>query len=692
MTNDTNSSTHDDQEWKSLYRVGGVAALVMAVFIPIQTIVFIVFFALTSGIVLAQSGKQPFQVTDMRKLVNLSDPRVSPDGSRIAVIVSRPDWVKDKSKQEIELVNVAGGSLRSLTFQREEISKLSWSPDGSRLAFLAKDDKSKKSQIFVMPMNGGDPVRITDSKTGISEYTWSPDGQKIAFVVQDTVPNPKAIEHHEDAFQVTDNNYTVRAALQPWHIWIVSAKGGTAKQLTEGSWSLCTDQETISPLAWNPDGKSITFQRFPDVWEGNAWHSTIAEVDTSGGEVRTVVKDEGSGMPDYAPAGSALAFMRPRNGDQNNGNAVYVDVNGKITDATHELARNINSYVWLPGGNAMLLTGEKGTQSVMWRQPLDGNTERLDLGNVEPSGNISVSDNGVIGFIGSTPTHPSELYVMDSVNGTPKQLTDLNSFADSLALGKAESIAWKGPDGFDEDGVLNYPVDYKAGNKYPLVLVIHGGPEGASTARFSPLVQLLAAKGFFVFQPNYRGSINLGDVYQHAIFRDTGEGPGKDVMAGLEKVEQLGVIDTNRIGISGWSYGGYMTSWLNGNYPDKWEAAIEGAALNDWVMDYTIAYYQTGDIYFFGGSPWVKQYWKIWREQSPIEFARNVKAPTLILGDVGDPNVPIVNSYEMYHALRDNGVHTEFYAYPADTHFPHDIVRTTDIYKRWVDWMEKYLK
>ena len=109
-------------------------------------------------------------------------------------------------------------------------------------------------------------------------------------------------------------------------------------------------------------------------------------------------------------------------------------------------------------------------------------------------------------------------------------------------------------------------------------------------------------------------------------------------------------------------------------------------------MDYTIAYYQTGDIYFFGGSPWVKQYWKIWREQSPIEFARNVKAPTLILGDVGDPNVPIVNSYEMYHALRDNGVHTEFYAYPADTHFPGDIVRTTDIYKRWVDWMEKYLK
>ncbi len=663
-------------------------------------IFIILIFASTSGVALAQSDKQPFQLTDLRKLVSLSSPRISPDGSRVAIVVSRPDWEKDKSKQDIELVNVVDGTMRSLTFEREEISNLSWSPDGGRLAFMANDDQSKKPQIFVMPMNGGDPIKITDSKTGVSEFTWSPDGQKIAFVAQDTMPNPKAIEHHEDVFQVTDNNYTIRAALQPWHIWIVSAKGDSAKRLTEGSWSLCTDQETISPLAWNPDGKSITFQHFPDVWEGNAWHCTIAEVDTSGGEARTVIKDEGSGTPLYSPTTKTLAFIRPRNGDQNNGNAVYVDVDGKITDVTNELARNINSYAWLPDGKELLLAGENGTRSVMWPQPVDGRAEQLDLGDVNPGEeNASVSNSGVVAFIGSTSTHPSELYVLDSVTGKPRRLTNFNGFVDSLALGKAENIDWKGPDGFDEDGVLIYPADYpngslrdKAGTKYPLVLVIHGGPEGTSTVAFAPLPQLLAGKGYFVFEPNYRGSTNLGDAYQHAIFRDTGEGPGKDVMAGLAKVEQSGMIDTNRIGISGWSYGGYMTSWLNGNYPNKWKAAIEGAALNDWVMDYTISYYQTGDIYFFGGSPWVKDYWNMWRGQSPIEFARNVKAPTLILCDVGDPNVPIINSYEMYHALHDNGVHTEFFAYPADTHFPHDIVRTTDVYKRWIDWMEKYLK
>jgi len=509
-------------------------------------------------------------------------------------------------------------------------------------------------------------------------------------VAQDTVLNPKAIEHHEDAFQVTGNNFTVRAALQPWHIWLVSANGGSARRLTEGLWSLRTDQETMSPLSWNPNGKSIAFQWFPDVWEGDAWHSTIAEVDTNNREVTPVVGDEGSGIPQYSSAG--LAFVRPRHGDLNNGNAVYFDIGGKITDVTNELARNIESYAWLPY-EELLLVGEKGTQRVFWHQPLDGHADQIDLGDVNPVEETpTISENGAIAFVGSTATHPSELYVLTSIKGDLKRLTNLNSFVDSLDLGQTQSIDWKGPNGFDEDGVLVYPVDYKSGARSPLVLVIHGGPEDASTTGFSLLAQLLAAKGFFVFEPNYRGSTNLGDAYQHAIFRDTGEGPGKDVMAGLARVEDMGIIDTDHVGISGWSYGGYMTSWLNGNNPEKWKAAVEGAALNDWVMDYTIAYYQTYDLYFFGGSPWKKDYWNIWREQSPIEFARNVKAPTLIMGDVGDPNVPIINSYEMYHALHDNGVTTEFFAYPTDTHFPGGIVRRTDVYKRWVEWLEKYLK
>lgn len=638
------------------------------------------------------SAKKSFQLKDLQKLVKISSPHISPNGKQVALIATRPDWKNDKTKQEIDLVQVEDGALRKLTFQRKGLSTLRWSPDGSHLAFLAKDPKSKKTQLYIMPMNGGDAVRITNSKTGVDAYAWSPNGKQFAYIAQDTVPNPKAIKHHEDAFRVTDNNYMARAEVQPWHLWVVTTKGGKAKQLTKGSRSLGTDQGSMSAPAWTVDGKAILVSEYPNVWEGNAWHSVLVLVDAQTGKIEPVVSDEGSTDPAFAPGRKTLAFMRPRNGDQNNGFAVYVRKSGKISDATAALARNINNFVWLPDGKAMLLMAEKGTREVMWNQPVQGKAKLLNTGNVLPgSRDVSISKSGTIAFTGSTATHPTELYVMSSVNYLPHRLTNFNAFVDSLTIAKNEGVNWKF-DGFQEDGVLTYPVHFERGKKYPLVLVIHGGPEAASTVRFSPLVQLLAAQGFLVFQPNYRGSTNLGDTYQHAIYRNTGKGPGEDVMAGLKKVEEKGIVDKSDIGVTGWSYGGYMTSWLIGNYPKVWKAAVSGAALNDWVMDYTIAYYQKGDLYFFGGSPWVKKYWKIWREQSPIAYALKVKAPTLIMGDAGDPNVPIVNSYEMFHALRDNGVPVEFYVYPANTHFPHDIVRTTDIYRRWVGWMMKYLK
>ncbi len=639
----------------------------------------------------AATSVHAFQLDDLQKIVSLSDPQISPDGKWIAVLVSTPDWKTDKPKERMDLVDVASGTQRTLTWNRKGISSPQWSPDGARLAFIAEDAESKQSQVFVMPMNGGDALRVTEAKQGIDEFSWSPDGERIAFITQDPPVNEKAVKAHDDVFRVTEGNFQLRKALAPWHLWVVPAQGGKAKRLTQGDFSLETDQGGATPLAWSADGKRIVFTRFPGPYWGPSFHSVIAEVDADGGKVQTLVSAQGATNFDYAGGGDNFAFMRPRGGDQNNGFAVYVHANGMIRDATAALARNFNDYEWLPGGKNLLLQGEYGTHSVFWTQPLAGTAKRLDLGDVEATSEFSVSKTGAVAFIGVTTTHPDELYVMASVSAAPRRLTDANAFVNNLKLGRSVSLTWKGPNGFSEDGVLTYPVGYEKGRKYPLVLAIHGGPEGASTLRFSSLNQLLAAAGFLVFQPNYRGSINLGDKYQHAIFRDTGEGPGKDVMAGLAAVEKLGIVDKNRIGVSGWSYGGYMTTWLTGHY-NVWKAAVSGAALTDWVMDYTIAYYQRGDLYFFGGSPWSAKYWKIWRAQSPITYAHNVTAPTLIMGDVGDPNVPLVNSYEWYHALRDNGVTVEFYAYPADTHFPPDIVRETDVYRRWVGWMKKYLK
>ena len=652
-----------------------------------------------------------FQLDDLRKLVSLHDAQISPDGKHVVVIVSTPDWKTAKNRQEIDLVDVASGARRALTWKRSGISTPRWSPDGKQLAFIAKDstpdadaakdadadkaaDKNTdkpEAQVFVMSMQGGDPVRITHAKRGVSTFAWSPDGQHIAFVAQDEPANAKAIKAHDDAFEVTDNNFLVRAAVSPWHLWLVASAGGQVKRLTKGTFSLQNDQDDPPSPAFSRDGKHIAFTRFPSPYWGPSFRSTIATVSVNGGDPQTLVAAQGVNDFTYADGGNTFAFLRPRNGDQNNGNAVYVSSGSEPRDATQALARNFDAYAWLPKGKALLLAGAAGTHAALWEQPLSGAARKLDLGDVEANAQISVADTGAIAFIGSTALHPDELYVMDRIGRKPRRLTNVNAFVDGLTLGRTESINWKDPDGFDEDGVLVYPPGAANGGKYPLVLMIHGGPEAASTEHFSPLTQLMAAAGFLVFEPNYRGSTNLGDKYQHAIFRDTGEGPGKDVMAGLAALQARGSVDANRIGVSGWSYGGYMTAWLTGHY-NVWKAAVSGAALTDWVMDYTISYYQEGDTYFFGGSPWQAEYAKIWREQSPITYARNVTAPTLIMGDVGDPNVPLVNSYEWYHALRDHGTTVEFYAYPVDTHFPHDIVRTTDVYRRWIGWMQRYLK
>jgi dipeptidyl aminopeptidase/acylaminoacyl peptidase len=284
------------------------------------------------------------------------------------------------------------------------------------------------------------------------------------------------------------------------------------------------------------------------------------------------------------------------------------------------------------------------------------------------------------------------LYWLTSAGAAPRRLTDFNGEVAALGLGKVEAVRWQGPDGFRENGILTYPPRFSPKRKYPLVLLIHGGPQSASTEAFSAWAQLIAAHGYVVFLPNYRGSDNLGYAYQHAIVGDTGDGPGRDVMAGLEAVRKRGFVDARRVAVSGWSYGGYMTAWLIGHY-HVWKTAIAGAAVTDWGDDYNLSDNNVGDRYLFGGgSPWLGRFAKAYREQSPITYAPRVRTPTLILATTGDARVPITQSYKLYHALRDNGVTTKFIAYPVAGHFPGDPVRWRDVLKRWLGWLDQYLR
>jgi dipeptidyl aminopeptidase/acylaminoacyl peptidase len=224
------------------------------------------------------------------------------------------------------------------------------------------------------------------------------------------------------------------------------------------------------------------------------------------------------------------------------------------------------------------------------------------------------------------------------------------------------------------------------------VLYIHGGPRSASKEAFSARGQLLAAQGWIVFEPNYRGSDNNGNSYQAAINNDAGAGPGRDVMAGVEMLKKRGFIDEKKMAPTGWSYGGYMTTWLLGNYPKEWKAAIAGAAVTDWLDQYNIGDSNVSRGNAFGGSPYTDpKRMQAFIDQSPITFAPHIKAPTLILSNTGDYRVPISQSYKLYHALRDNGVETKFVAYPLGGHSPADPVHSRDVDRRWVEWLKIHL-
>jgi dipeptidyl aminopeptidase/acylaminoacyl peptidase len=658
------------------------------------------------------SAQRRIQLDDLAKVVTVSDPQISPDGKSIVCLVSRPNFEEDRYDNELVLIDVATGTQRVLTVDRKDAGSPRWSPSGDRLAFLTvvpytkgkKDDTPKKedsAQVFVMPMSGGDAKKVTNAPNGVEQFAWRPNGKEIAYVTSDDPPNQKEIEKHNDSFEVGDNDYLATAALTPSHIWLVSAEGAGAKRLTSGTWSLQKSpppNRPASPISWAPDSKLLTFtrQEHPHFGDGDLTSLQILNVQT--GEIHKLTsheKFERVGV--FSPDGTQLAYWYPRDGDYSNGYEIFVTspAGGNGVDLTREIDRNLERAIWMPDGKSLLVGGNDGTDVALWLQSIKGKARKLSLGDVNPASDdwvdAAVGPKGEITFPGTTVSSPSELYYMASPMTPPRRLTDFNRQITELQLGKMESFDWQGPDGFREDGLLIYPPDFSKNKKYPLVLYVHGGPQGASTIGFDDLGQLMAARSYVVFEPNYRGSDNLGNAYQRAIYNDTGDGPGRDVMAGVEAIEKLGFVDESKIAVTGWSYGGYMTTWLIGHY-HIWKAAVAGASVADWNEEYNLS--DMGGWYtrqFFKGSPWVGGNMKDHVAQSPIAYATQIKTPTLIMSDTGDARAPITQSYQLYHALRDNGVPVKFVAYPVPGHFPDDPVRYRDVYIRWLGWLDQYL-
>jgi dipeptidyl aminopeptidase/acylaminoacyl peptidase len=645
----------------------------------------------------AATESRLMRLDDLGRLVRVSDPHISPDGRSVVLVVARPNYEENRTDSELVLVDIASLARRPLTVDRRSVAHPRWSPTGDRLAFLALSGSGRDAalQVFVMPMAGGDARRLSSSSTGVQQFAWSPDGRTIAFATADEPEQRKGVDRFNQSFEVTNDNFLTTAAPTSTHIWLVATDGGSPRRLTSGAWSLPVafpPGAPASPLSWSPDGRLLAFVRTASAHSGDRGQSTVHVVDVSSGAIRAVARAEKfEGYPNFSPDGTQIAYWYPRDGVRSNGNEVHlVPIAGDVgRSLTRPIDRNLARSIWMPDGQSLLVGGNDGSRVSLWLQPLAGSARRLDLGTVSPASSfwvdVTVGRDGAIAFTGSDSRTPAELYYMASVATAPKKLTNFNAEVAALSLGRSEVIEWQS-DAFTHNGILTYPPDFKPGQKCPLVLVVHGGPRTASLETFSAQAQIFAAQGWIVFQPNYRGSDNLGNAYQSGIFSDAGDGPGRDVMAGVAAVKKRGVVDETRVAVSGWSYGGYMTTWLLGHYPG-WTVAVAGAAVTDWLDQYNLNDGNVGGAGSFGGSPWTGTLMDTYRAQSPITYATKIKAPTLVMSNTGDYRVTVTQSYKLYHAMKDNGVETKFIAYPLAGHNAADPVHQRDVQRRWMEWI-----
>jgi dipeptidyl aminopeptidase/acylaminoacyl peptidase len=616
------------------------------------------------------------------------------------VVVTRANLEENVNETQLVLVDVTSKSQRVLTHGRRGIAQPRWSPAGDRLAFLAQAEG--KSQLFVLPLGGGESRQLTKIAPGIQQYAFSPDGSQIAYVATDEAAKQAGEERHNRSFEIQHNDFLVTAAPLPAHLWIMPAEGGPARRLTSGAWTLPISfppSPPAAPLSWTPDGRFLTIVKVASVYSGDFNQTSIQVVDAASGAMRALTgQTVNETQPLLSPDGKLVSYWYPRGNDTRNVNEIHVTplAGGEGRSVTRALDRNVQRAIWMPGSDSLLVSANDGTTVGLWIQPIEGAARRIDTGRIVPTAafwlDASVSPRGQIAFTGSEPDRPAELHYLASPTAKPERLTDFNKEIAALELGKSETVRWEGPDGFRNDGVVTYPPGFQSGRKYPLVLYIHGGPRSASKAAFSINAQAFAAQGWVVFEPNYRGSDNLGNAFQAAIWNDAGDGPGRDVMSGVEMLKKRGWVEESRMALTGWSYGGYMTTWLLGNYPNVWRAAVAGAAVTDWFDQYNLGDANVRRGSTFGGSPYTDpKRMEAMRLQSPMTYATKVKAPTLLMATTGDYRVPITQSYRFYHALRDNGVITQFIGYPLPGHSPVDPVHQRDVLRRYIGWLKKYL-
>ena len=622
---------------------------------------------------------------------HFSEVAISPDGARVA-------WVEDL------LLNgkATGNSAIYVVARREGAAPVrvsagdgvaifaenhvAWSPDSARLAFFSDRENKRQAQLYVAPAGGGRARKLTNLKGYLTDPQWSPDGTRIAILFAENAPGgggPLEAEPVETG--------VIEGEMHNQRLTVVDAATGAMKQLSPAEFH-------IYEYDWSPDGHRFALSAAHGPGDNNWWIAQLYTMPAGGGELKSIYKPETQvALPRWSPDGSTVAFIQGLMSDEGfTGGDVYtVSADGGGAKNLTAGRKSSASWIgWLAPGKLALTETVGGGSAIATLDTTSGTVERVWQGDEDMHAggnfpNFSLARDGrTAAAIRGDWQHPPEVWA--GPVGEWKPLTHANERLHP-EWGQAKSVEWTS-DGATVQGWLLYPRDYDPNRRYPLVVSVHGGPASAlkpfwPTDRYD--VTILSTLGYFVFYPNPRGSYGQGEAFTRANVKDFGGGDLRDVLAGVDQVLKTVPVDTNRLGITGWSYGGFMTMWTV-TQTNRFHAAVSGAGLANWQSYYGENSIDQWMIPYFGASVYDNP--EVYAKSAPITFIKNVKTPTLVVVGERDGECPAPQSYEFWHALKNLGVPTELVVYAGEGHMFRDTEHKRDVMERAVEWFEKYLK
>lgn len=645
----------------------------------------------------AQGEPQPVTIDDLMALQSISSPQISPDGEWVAYVVRSRDMEEDESNTQIFMVATSGGEPIPMTDKETSAGDPQWSPDGNFLSFTASKGEDAKTQIWTLNRLGGEAVQLTDVLQGVGDYAWSPDGNKLLLTLTDPKPadltedkddDDKAVPYVIDRMQFKQD-YSGYLDRRRAHIYVYTPDNETTTQLTFG------DYDDSDPV-WSPDGKSIALvsdrSENPDLNYGT--DIFVVNVDDEDPVLTQVTSNPGRDFsPTFSPDSQSIAYVTSTGPDVG-GSALtptkYLAVTEIGADQRSILTANLDRNVSRPeyssnGRDIYFRLEDSGMNHFARVRARGGDIVR------EVSDEVSVRDftraGGSTVLAMANADTPTELYSYDD-----DELTRLTFLSDdslsSVAHAEVEKLRFNSVDGTPVEAFLVKPVGYQAGTRYPTILWLHGGPAAQFSFGYNDTAQLFAANGYAVILPNPRGSTGYGSEFAHGTVAAWGENDFDDVMAAIDYGIEIGVVDPQRTGVGGWSYGGILTNYVI-TQTQRFKAAMSGASLGLVTSNYGHDQYQLMYELEFG-LPWENP--QLWAEMSPFNKVQNITTPTLWMGGEVDWNVPINNSEQMYIAMKRLGQETQLVVYPDEHHGIRRPSFQKDRFERWISWYDRYLK